>query len=553
MADLFVHVYRPPAPRYALVVVHGTAGHGGCYESFATAMASIGCAVYCLDLRGHGRSPGERGVFTMEAWLADIAQVCREVAAREEVPVVLLGASQGGEVAFHAAQVADAVSGVACMNLLLPAEVSGHRGIAFMRSQAAAGLARRFGDRLRVPLERVIDFAAAYREDPAVLAEKRADPLYVWSYGFASYRSIFAYDPPRPARMNTKPVLVACGGADPVVSAKHCERCFDRIGGPKSLYKEPGAGHQLMRFHTERFVRVLDGWVAHAVLAGGPSPFRARGVIDAFHDREARADGEWPLSKSDRVLVRVKNGALQRGNRFFAGERLTRTGRFVTEVVAHIDEAAWQTIATRLPAGRRMAVLGCGDGTAVARIPRVQEWSIDAFDVDEDALLAAAIAHPTLLNVRWQARDVRDGLGDAKYDVIYAHGIFDHASDHDAVVRAAAKALAPGGRFFYVTPDRNWYTWLAFVSVGPRFVFGLRGYDDVHDFRRFVRPREIDALLQKHGLKPLGEHVGISYRLDPLRIAWHARRRRPNALDFVNEAPRWFGFAGEYVGGGEKR
>src|SRR5690606_5829021 len=96
--------------------------------------------------------------------------------------------------------------------------------------------------------------------------EKLKDPLNVWSYGFKSYRSVFAFTPRIPAAANSKPVLVACGEADPIVGVDHCRACFEAIGGPKDFFTLPGAGHQLMMFHGPRFAKVVDQWVEHRVL-----------------------------------------------------------------------------------------------------------------------------------------------------------------------------------------------------------------------------------------------------------------------------------------------
>ena len=89
---------EPGQADYALLLVHGTAGHGGCYDDFASAMSRHGVDVFALDLVGHGLSGGERGIFTMDDFLADVDAVSESVAQRTDLPVVLLGASQGGEI-----------------------------------------------------------------------------------------------------------------------------------------------------------------------------------------------------------------------------------------------------------------------------------------------------------------------------------------------------------------------------------------------------------------------------------------------------------------------
>lgn len=568
--EIHVDLYECARPSYALLLVHGTAGHGGCYADYAPIAASLGAHVYALDLQGHGRSGGERGVFTMDGFLADVDAVARLVKQRTGLPVVLLGASQGGEVAFHALGHSSAVAGAVCMNILLSAELPMNRRIAWMRGQAARALAALAGDRLRVPLRQVIDFEAAYREDPDLCRAKDADPLYVWSYGFASYRSIFAYTPPRTAAANQKPVLVACGEDDPIVGVEHCRAAFDRIGGPKSFYSMPHAGHQLMLFHSERFARLVDSWVRDQILgrrASGWTPpcEPEREQYLAFVDEQNRdspaPEPEYRLSLLDRALCAVENGSIPSGVRFFAEGRETKFGRFVSDVVSKIDLAAWQVFAPALPApppdrAPRMAVFACGQGTALARLlesyPELRRWHFDGIDVDSDAVQEARRRFAGAPNVSVRAADARDpaAIEPASYDVVYAHGIFDHCTGHRAILANAHRALRPGGKLFYVLPDRNLATWLAFVSAGPRWVFPLGHYKDIHDYRRFAKPREMDSLLRTVGFEP-GPQRGVEYAPWPITIGLGVRRRDASALHFHLTRPRWWlggGYNGEYCG-----
>ena len=161
--------------------------------------------------------------------------------------------------------------------------------------------------------------------------------------------------------------------------------------------------------------------------------------------------------------------------------------------------------------------------------------------------------------------DLRRGdvLPTGRFDLVYMHGIFDHCGEHRAVLENVHRALKPGGRVFYVAPDRNLYTWLAFVSIGPLFVSGL--HKSNHDFRRFPRPTELFRLLEDVGYRPLPKHgaaqrpaiAGLEYttRLNP-----HAARRayqKRNLSGFtivLTKARGWLGggYLGEYVGAAEK-
>jgi alpha-beta hydrolase superfamily lysophospholipase/2-polyprenyl-3-methyl-5-hydroxy-6-metoxy-1,4-benzoquinol methylase len=580
---LFLRRYEHPNAQYTLVLVHGTAGYSAAYHDFAEQFRRrFPATVWAFDLTGHGRTPGPRGVFTFDDFLEDVRAVSDHAAERTGVPVVLHGASQGGEIAFHALARCPRVAGAVCMNILLNDELQMNRAIRLMRSPMMDRLARGIGDRVRVPLRRVIDFKAAYQEDPGLLPEKLIDPLNVWSYGFKSYHSVFNYKPREPCAANTKPVLVACGENDEVVDPGHARACFERIGGPKDLFVMPGGGHQLMIFEADLYSRVLDSWIRERVLGRArswtaPLDVEEQAYFDFLHrERRNEASGEpdYRYSRLDKLLTRIHNGTIERGVRYFAQAQVSPHWRFTEDLVNKIDYVAWQFLRDYLPqsAGTepsRMAMVGCGSGAAIRGLlevqPQFRDWEIDGFDVDYKAIRAARRSFADVASVQFHVGDIRDRnvLPSNQFDVIYMHGILDHCGEHRVVLANAYRALKPGGRLFYVAPDRNLYTWLAFVTIGPLFVSGL--YKSTHDFRRFARPTELSRLLEDLGYRSLRRHgasqspaiAGLEYttKLNPFAAgrAFHKR----NLSDFtivLTKAPRLLGggYLGEYVGAAEK-
>ncbi|MGB6511449.1 MAG: alpha/beta fold hydrolase, partial [Mycobacterium sp.] len=155
---LFLRRYEHPSAEYTLVLVHGTAGYSEAYHDFAEHFRRhFPATVWAFDLTGHGRTPGPRGVFTFEDFLEDVRAVSDHAAERTGLPVVLHGASQGGEIAFHALARCPRLAGAVCMNILLNDELQMNRAIQLMRSAMVERLARGLGDRVRVQLRRVID------------------------------------------------------------------------------------------------------------------------------------------------------------------------------------------------------------------------------------------------------------------------------------------------------------------------------------------------------------------------------------------------------------
>ena len=98
---IFLRSWRPSGkPRALLVICHGVNSHGGQYLWAAEQFVKSGYAVYALDLRGRGKSEGERFyVEDVAEYVSDVAGVVRIAKLRDaSLPVFLLGHSAGGVV-----------------------------------------------------------------------------------------------------------------------------------------------------------------------------------------------------------------------------------------------------------------------------------------------------------------------------------------------------------------------------------------------------------------------------------------------------------------------
>src|SRR5215813_5706740 len=62
IAGLYTEIFRPPGtPRGVVLITHGYAEHCGRYHEVAHVIVNAGWAALSYDVRGHGRSPGQRG------------------------------------------------------------------------------------------------------------------------------------------------------------------------------------------------------------------------------------------------------------------------------------------------------------------------------------------------------------------------------------------------------------------------------------------------------------------------------------------------------------
>jgi alpha-beta hydrolase superfamily lysophospholipase len=115
-ADLYAQSWHPEDKASAgLAVVHGFGEHSGRYGNVVRYFVPRGFAVFSFDLRGHGRSPGQRGFIRdwsdfrgdTHAFLADV----RERAPG--LPLFLYGHSLGGLIVLdYGLHQADALRGV---------------------------------------------------------------------------------------------------------------------------------------------------------------------------------------------------------------------------------------------------------------------------------------------------------------------------------------------------------------------------------------------------------------------------------------------------------
>jgi alpha-beta hydrolase superfamily lysophospholipase len=99
--NIFIRSWRPEgAARAVVALVPGFNSHSGYYTWVAEQLTAIGLAVYAVDLRGRGRSDGERFyVNSFSDYVADVSSMMEVLKSREPgLPVFILGHSAGGVV-----------------------------------------------------------------------------------------------------------------------------------------------------------------------------------------------------------------------------------------------------------------------------------------------------------------------------------------------------------------------------------------------------------------------------------------------------------------------
>ena len=164
--------------------------------------------------------------------------------------------------------------------------------------------------------------------------------------------------------------------------------------------------------------------------------------------------------------------------------------------------------------------VGCGAGVAAEALARrgFEVLGLDASGATIDAARRHAEGQDLPLNYRQGVAE--DLLGDpARFPVITALEVIEHVPEPAAFVATLAGLLAPGGMLFLSTLNRTPQSFLA-AKVGAEYL--LRWLPvGTHDWRRFVTPAELGAMVRQAGLR-VTDITGLA--ADPLTGQWSAGR-----------------------------
>jgi alpha-beta hydrolase superfamily lysophospholipase len=285
-----------PDPRGVLVIAHGFAEHGGAYRHVAEALGpALGLDCVAPDLRGHGRSPGRRGVVRRyDDVIADVRSAL-DWSARERpgLPLVLLGHSNGGLLALRLA-----IELARESTMALAALIVSNPSIQIVAPISPAKLA--VGRLLLhlapgLTLSGKLDTSLMTR-DPVMQGEHESDPLRhsrisaPLFFGMAGSGPIVA----REAGSIRLPVLMILGGSDPVIDSEASRRVFDRMGSPdKSLLLYPPMRHEpFNELGREQVFADVEAWLRPRLdrqevgsVGGVGGAGDGGGIIGAVEDR----------------------------------------------------------------------------------------------------------------------------------------------------------------------------------------------------------------------------------------------------------------------------
>lgn len=255
---LWGSVWRPPAPRAAVSLVHGIGEHSGRYSHVARTLNEAGYALVAFDLRGHGHSGGPRGhAPDYETLMADVDLLVQETGRRfPGRPHFLYGHSLGGNLALnYCLRRSPALAGVVVTSPWLalatrPPRWKAALGWLLNRARPAATLSR--GNN-----------PAALSSDPAVVAAYLRD-LLVHDRISARLYAVMATSGAEALAQAARfplPLLIMHGAADTVTSP-FASQAFCNTAPDCTFHLWPRLRHEL---HNERerdeVLAVIISWL----------------------------------------------------------------------------------------------------------------------------------------------------------------------------------------------------------------------------------------------------------------------------------------------------
>jgi len=264
---IFVRSWRPEGaadPRAIVALVHGLKAHSGLYDWPAQQLSARGCAVYALDLRGHGRSEGERlYVDKLADYVDDVNRLIALARSREPgLPVFLLGHSAGGVVScIYALDHPGELAGLICESFAheVPAPdfvLAVLKGLSHVAPHAHV---------FKLPDE-------AFSRDPAFVQKMKNDPLIDrTNYPAQTVAELVRADERLKREFGSikLPILVLHGSEDKVTKPHGSQRFVDQSGSTdKTLKLYPGHYHDLLNdLGKERVMADIVEWISTRIPA----------------------------------------------------------------------------------------------------------------------------------------------------------------------------------------------------------------------------------------------------------------------------------------------
>lgn len=161
-------------------------------------------------------------------------------------------------------------------------------------------------------------------------------------------------------------------------------------------------------------------------------------------------------------------------------------------------------------AGKCVLDVGCGGGI-LSESMALRGAQVTGIDMGEAPLTVAKLhSQESQVSVTY-AQATAEEFAERhpqQFDVVTCLEMLEHVPDPSSVVAACAELVKPGGHVFFSTINRNPKAYL-FAIIGAEYILRLLP-KGTHDFRKFIRPSELDQWARQATLAPR-DMIGMGY------------------------------------------
>jgi len=263
---LHLDVIEVDRKRPTVVFMPGTNAYAILYGEFLSALADKGYNIVGFDPRGHGRSGGARGSYTVPELMSDYRAALRYARDRFGEPLVASGSSQGGFTSLYIAAEGHPIAGAICHNV---ADLGDPRSIELTANPSLSRMVKplmmfnsRFFPELKVPMTFYIKLA----EEPIRgLGNSRdllkSGPLLVPFIRLKGMASLGSEPLPCPVEQIKTPVMIIHGEKDVIFPREYIEYIYNRLTCKKTLKVYEGCHHYIVFDHVGKILPDVVQWL----------------------------------------------------------------------------------------------------------------------------------------------------------------------------------------------------------------------------------------------------------------------------------------------------
>ncbi len=154
--------------------------------------------------------------------------------------------------------------------------------------------------------------------------------------------------------------------------------------------------------------------------------------------------------------------------------------------------------------GLSLVDIGCGAGLLCEPLAKLGA-DVTGIDASEhNILVASQHAQTNSISVNYLhclASDLEDKTEIYLYDIVLNTEVIEHVADQQGLIETCCRLLKPGGLLVMATLNRTITSYIVGI-IGAEYVMRYLPIG-THEWRYFVKPQEISAMISKQGLETI--------------------------------------------------